>query len=356
MMDIERRINAFVRLGGLAKMFANPAEAKRDDELYDRFSEKMEAAIRLSFFQNGWFTETNIRSAFDGIAAYLDEQSLREWTQRYPGLKKEGSPKRVGVIMAGNIPMVGFHDMLCVLLSGNIFLGKLSSDDKLLLPLLAEILVAIEPGFRDRVIFTEGKLAAIDAVIATGSNNSSRYFDYYFGKYPHIIRRNRNSIAVLDGTEMDEELELLGKDIFQYFGLGCRNISKLFIPQDFDLDRLFKAIYSYKHLVDNKKYGNNYDYNKTIYLLNGEKGLLENGFVVLKEDKNISSPVATIFYERYTDEASLLERLKADASAIQCIVSKRNDINNAVGFGMTQCPAPWDYADGVDTMKFLLSI
>lgn len=356
-MDTGRRISAFVRLGALAKLFANPsAAAQQEDRLYNKFNEKIEAAIKLSFFHNGWFTEANIRSAFDGIAAYLDEQGLRKWADSYPALKESRLPKRVGVIMAGNIPMVGFHDMLCVLLSGNIFAGKLSSDDKLLLPMLAEMLIAIEPEFKEQVSFVEGKLENLDAVIATGSNNTSRYFEYYFGKYPHIIRRNRNSVAVLDGTETNEELERLGKDIFQYFGLGCRNVSKIFIPRDFDLDRLFNAIYPFRHVIDNKKYGNNYDYNKTIYLLNGEQGLLENGFLVLKEDIGIASPVATLFYERYADDGSLHEKLRTDASAIQCIVSKRKDIRNAVGFGMTQCPAPWDYADGVDTMKFLLSV
>lgn len=355
MMDTVRRIDAFVRLGKLLKGFAKPGE-QQQDSLYNEFSERMEAAIRAAYFHNGWFTEANVRSAFEGIAAYLDERSLRAWLDKYPELENKSSdPKRVGVIMAGNIPMVGFHDMLCVLLSGNIFVGKLSSDDKILLPRVVEMLIAIEPGFKDRVIFTEARMNDVDAMIATGSNNTSRYFEYYFGKYPHIIRKNRSSVAVLDGSETEEELRGLGKDIFQYFGLGCRNVSKLFIPQDFDLDRFFKAIYDYKWIVDNKKYGNNYDYNKTVYLLNGEQ-LLENGFVLLKEDIALSSPVAVIFYERYTDDEALRDRLRIDAASIQCIVSKRKDIKNKIDFGKTQCPAPWDYADGVDTMKFLLQL
>jgi hypothetical protein len=355
MMEPGRRIDAFVRLGKLVKMFADP-QCRSGDPLYEQFGEKLEVAIRQVYFHNGWFTEENVRQAFAGIAAYLDERNLREWVSRYPEINTNSSaPKKVGVIMAGNIPMVGFHDMLCVLISGNILVAKLSSGDRILLPLVAEMLIAIEPAYKDLISFAEGRMNGMDAMIATGSNNSSRYFEYYFSKCPHIIRSNRNSVAVLDGTETEEELHELGKDIFQYFGLGCRSVSKLFIPHDFDLDRVFKAIFGYKNLVDNKKYGNNYDYNKTVYLLNGDK-LIENGFVLFKEDTRLSSPVATVFYERYLDDKILHARLSMDAPAIQCIVSKRKDINNTVDFGRTQCPAPWDYADGVDTLKFLLQL
>ena len=358
MLNIERRIKAFVELGKYLKLFAAPSNPVEQaaSELYSKLGEKMEAAVRLSFHHNGWFTEANVRSALGALGASLEEPKLRQWLGNYPGLREEeGSLKRVGVIMAGNVPAVGFHDMLCVLISGNIFAGKLSGDDRLLLPLIAEALAEIEPAFAGRFSFTQERLPAIDAVIATGSNNSARYFEYYFGKYPHIIRKNRNSIAVLDGTETEDELRRLGHDIFGYYGLGCRSVSKIFVPEGFDLDRLFKAIYEFRWVLENNKYANNYDYNKTVYLLNGDS-LIENGFIMLKEDIGIASPVATLYYEYYKDEEAIRERLRQDAASIQCVVSKRADVKNKVDFGKSQRPELWDYADGVDTLKFLLTL
>lgn len=355
MLNIERRIKAFAGLGKFMDMFSDAQAGDSDNELYRKLGESMEVAIRMSFFHNGWFSEANVRNAFAAQADALKEEKLREWLGSYPEIQNEGTPKRVGVIMAGNVPMVGFHDMLCVLISGNIFVGKLSSDDKLLMPRVAEALVEIEPAFRERIIFTEARLPAIDAIIATGSNNSARYFDYYFSKYPNIIRKNRHSVAVLDGSESEEELRELGKDIFSYYGLGCRSVSKVFIPEGYDLDNIFKAIFGFRSITENNKYSNNYDYNKTVYLMNGDS-LIENGFILFKEDTALSSPVATLFYEYYKDDKSLQDRLNSVADAIQCIVSKRSDIKGRIGFGMSQCPQLWDYADGVDTMEFLLQL
>lgn len=355
MLNIERRIKAFAGLGKFMGMFADASSGSSDNELYRKLGEQVEVAIRMSFFQNGWFSEANVRNAFAAQSDALKEEKLREWLSNYPGLQDKKTPKRVGVIMAGNVPMVGFHDMLCVLMSGNIFVGKLSSDDKLLLPRVASALTEIEPGFKDRIIFTEARLPAIDAIIATGSNNSARYFDYYFSKYPNIIRKNRHSVAVLDSTETEEELRELGKDIFSYYGLGCRSVSKVFVPEGYDLDNIFKGLYGFRGITENNKYSNNYDYNKTIYLMNGDS-LVENGFILIKEDASLSSPVATLFYEYYKNDAALHERLNSAADAIQCIVTKRSDIKNKVDFGMSQCPQLWDYADGVDTMKFLLQL
>jgi acyl-CoA reductase-like NAD-dependent aldehyde dehydrogenase len=228
-MDKERRIKAFARLGKFMKAFAGKEKTgAAETQLHEAFGEKMEAVIKASFYHNGWFTEENVRNAFGAQSAALEEEKLRQWLGNYPGLENTRDPKRVGVIMAGNVPMVGFHDMLCVLISGNTFVGKLSSADKLLLPALAEALIAIEPGFGDRIVFTEGQLRSIDAVIATGSNNTARYFEHYFGKYPNIIRKNRNSVAVLDGSETEEEMRALGEDIFRYFGLGCRNVQGVY--------------------------------------------------------------------------------------------------------------------------------
>lgn len=356
MIDIERKIDAFARLGKFMKLFAvkHPPEAK-NDPLYEKHGERMEEAIARAYHFNGWFTEENVRHAMGSIGDALTQDKLRQWLSSYT-INESKAPKKVGIVMAGNVPMVGFHDMLCVLMSGNICIGKLSSDDKLLLPRIAEVLADIEPLFKDRIAFTEGIFRDIDAVIATGSNNTARYFEHYFGKYPHIIRKNRNSVAVLDGSETEEELYALGKDIFQYFGLGCRNVAKIFIPEHFDLDRLFGAIFPYSEVVNNKKYGNNYDYNKTLYLLKGGENLLENGFLLLKEDVGLSSPVATLFYERYRDEEGLKERLRADLPNIQCIVSKRELGPGTVAFGKAQSPELWDYADRVDTIQFLLSL
>jgi len=258
--------------------------------------------------------------------------------------------------MAGNIPLVAFHDWFCVLLSGNKFKGKLSSDDNLLLPFLSKVLITIEPYFENQIEFTEGQLKNMDAVIATGNNNSARYFEYYFSKLPHIIRKNRNSVAVLDGTEKSDELGLLGKDIFQYFGLGCRNVSKLFVPEKYKFDMFFESIIEFKDIVMHNKYANNYEYNRTIYLMNSDKSLLDNNFLLLKADLSYSSPIGVLFYEFYSDINSLNAKLENEKEQIQCIVSKNNNVKNAIGFGKAQCPSLNDYADGIDTMKFLISL
>ncbi len=252
--------------------------------------------------------------------------------------------------MAGNIPLVGFHDFLSVLIAGHSVVVKQSSNDKHFLPLITKYLEHVEPSFKGAIAFTEEKLTDFDAAIATGSNNTARYFDYYFGKYPNIIRKNRNSITVVTGNETEAELKGLGEDVFRYFGLGCRSVSKLFVLKGYDFDQLFKAIFEYSDIINYKKYQNNYDYNKAVYLMS-EFDLLENGFLMLKEDKSYSSPIASLFYEYYDDVDSLQEKLRQDEDDIQCIVS--NALENAVPFGQTQQPSLTDYADGVDTLEFL---
>jgi len=246
--------------------------------------------------------------------------------------------------------------MLCVLLSGNKFLGKLSSEDKLLLPFLAKILVDIEPGFAEFIDFTDGQLKGMDAVIATGSNNSARYFEHYFGKYPHIIRKNRNSVAVLNGREKKQELAELGKDVFRYFGLGCRNVSKLFVPRNYNFNDFYEAIFEQKEIVNNNKYANNYDYNKTVYLMSNDPGLLDNNFLLLKQDQRYSSPIGVLFYEFYDQITELNARLEKDKDQIQCIVSNDPQVADAIPLGTAQCPGLSDYADGVDTMSFLVGL
>jgi len=315
-------------------------------------NDKWKDLILQSFHQNGWFTEENVRNAIFSLGESINKLKLNKWISNYK-IPDTSTPKSVAVIMAGNIPAVGFHDFLCVLMCGHKFVGKLSSDDKLLLPAIAKLLIEIEPKFEKQISFTENQLKAIDGVIATGSNNSSRYFDYYFSKYPHIIRKNRHSVAVLDGTETKEDLKNLGKDIFQYFGLGCRNVSKLFVPKGYSFDEFFESIYDFKSVLSNNKYTNNYEYNRTIYLMSQTK-LLDNNFILLKEDIGMSSPVGVLYYEFYDNEKELESRLLMDKESIQCVVS--SFLKDPIPFGETQCPQLGDYADGVDTMKFLLAL
>jgi len=356
-MTTDKRIKALVTLGIFLNQFSEQGKKQEDNELNKVFYEPLKELVQSVHYNNGWFTENNVRNALSAIASSLDQEMLIEWLSLY--IKKitdQKQAKNVAVIMAGNIPLVGFHDMLCVLLSGNKFTGKLSSEDKLLLPAIAKILIAIEPEFDVYIEFTEGQLKNIDAVIATGSNNSARYFEYYFGKYPHIIRKNRNSIAVLNGNESGGDLRLLGKDVFQYFGLGCRNVSKLFVPTGYKFDSLYESIFDFQYVINNNKYGNNYDYNRTVYLMSNQPSLLDNNFLLLKEDSGYSSPIGVLFYEFYEDIAILNEKLQHDKEQIQCIVSAIPGINKVIPFGEAQSPKLSDYADGVDTMEFLIEL
>ena len=254
--------------------------------------------------------------------------------------------------MAGNIPLVGFHDFLSALITGNKVLVKLSSNDNILLPFIAEYLIEAEPSLKDQISFPEGKLENFDVVIATGSDNTSRYFEYYFGKRPNIIRKNRNSVAILTGNETSDELTALGEDIFRYYGLGCRSVSKLFVAKDYDFEAFFKALYPFNAIIEQHKYANNYDYNKAVYLMSLYK-ILENGFLMLKEDKNYASPIATVFYEFYDSLEELKIRLSKDRNQIQCLVAN-GFMADEVPFGQTQKPSLTDYADNIDTVDFLL--
>jgi hypothetical protein len=280
---------------------------------------------------------------------------LEKWLSAY-SIPEVKNAKKIGVILAGNIPLVGFDDFRCVLISGNKFCGKLPSDDKFLLPLVAEMLLEIEPRFAEQVEFTEAQLRDMDAIIATGSNNSSRYFEHYFSKYPNIIRGNRNGIAVLTGNETKEELEAFGEDIFRYFGLGCRNVTKLFVPENYNFNSFFEAIYKWGgEMLANNKYMNNYDYHKTLYLLSSIP-LLDNNFLLLKEDAGISSPPGVVFYEKYNSLEELSKKLQNESELIQCVISSPGIIAGAAPFGHSQLTGPADYADGVDVMEFLVNI
>jgi hypothetical protein len=304
----------------------------------------MNVLINREVIHNGWFTPVNVRQSLKSLGHLLNTRDLEAWTQKYIYAKE---PKKVALIMAGNIPLVGFHDFLCVLLSGHSVVAKVSSQDKYLLPALASHLVNFEPELNQKIVVTAGRIGELDAVIATGSDNSVLYFEQYFGKYPHIFRRNRTSIAVLDGKETKEQLYQLGHDIFDYFGLGCRNVSHLLIPRDFDLNRFFEAIVHFGEIANHHKYANNYDYNKAVYLLNKVE-LLDNNFVLLRETEELFSPLGMVHYHRYSSDVEVKAYLESNQEKIQAVVG-----NQYIPFGSAQCPALDDYADGIDTMSFL---
>ncbi|MES2587406.1 MAG: acyl-CoA reductase [Bacteroidota bacterium] len=306
--------------------------------------EELNAVIQKQFYLNGWFTEENVRKTFKAWSGLLRQEKLKSYTENYSFSE---NPKRIGIIMAGNIPLVGFHDFLSVLLSGHKVVIKLSSDDKTLLPTIIKLLLNFNPGLKESITISEYKLAEIDAIIATGSNNSMNYFEQYFGKYPHIFRKNRTSVAVINGNESKEELALLGEDIFTYFGLGCRNVSQVFLPKDFKLDNLIEAIFPHSDVVNHHKYTNNYDYNKAIHLM-GQQQILDNGFVLFKESEELFSPLAMLFYHHYENQAELDEFITKNQDNIQAIVG-----HNYIPFGQAQKPELNDFADGVDTMEWL---
>lgn len=353
-MNLEQRIEAFVKLGDFFKQFSTTKIEKIDDsESNTLFFDAFEMQINRAHEFNGWFNKPNVLKAFESWSEALSIENLKKWTSNY-SFNDNLMPKTVAIIMAGNIPLVGFHDFLSVLISGHNIIAKQSSNDKHFLPLIAKFLEHYHPYFKNKIIFTEGNLTNFDAVIATGSNNTARYFEHYFGKYPTIIRKNRNSVAILTGKETQEELEALGEDIFLYFGLGCRSISKIFVPENYNFDLLFNALYKFNDIINYKKYENNYDYNKAVYLMSLFK-LQENGFIMLKEDTSYSSPIATLFYEYYDSFKKLTERLANEKENIQCIAYNENVVD-FVKFGETQHPKLWNYADDVDTIAFLLKL
>jgi hypothetical protein len=347
------KINSFVALGYFLSQFSLDSNHRKQEVFNnDAFFDSFEALLELSQSHNGWFTKEQVYFAVNSWAEALTETNLNEWLSQYDFSKIK--PKTVGLILAGNIPLVGFHDFLSVLITGHSVLVKTSSNDQHLIKFFANYLISVDKDLEERITFTDGKLENFDAVIATGSNNTARYFDYYFKNKPSIIRKNRNSVAILTGNETQEDLVNLGEDIFRYFGLGCRNVSKIFVPKGYNFDSFFKAIFEYQDVIHYEKYANNYDYNKAVFLMSNFK-LLDNGFLTLKEDSSYSSPISSVFYEFYEGLEILKNRLKNEGDQIQCIVSDHL-IDNSIAFGQTQKPKLWDYADNVDTLKFLNSI
>ncbi|WP_281635892.1 acyl-CoA reductase [Flavobacterium marginilacus] len=352
-MTLDTKKSTFVKLGEFLSQFKDENCSKNETVFgNDLFFDKFTDLIQLSQSHNGWYTPEQVHFAIASWAEALTEENLTKWLSKYDFSTVK--TKNVALILAGNIPLVGFHDFLCVLLSGHNVLVKTSSNDQHLLPFLANYLIAAEPDFKNKITFIEGKLENFDAVIATGSNNTARYFEYYFKDKPSIIRKNRNSAAVLNGEETKEHLIALGEDIFRYFGLGCRNVSKLFVPKGYSFEPFFEAVFEYQDVIHYEKYANNYDYNKAVFLMSNFK-LLDNGFLTIKEDSSYSSPISSVFYEYYENLEDLQKRLDDENEQIQCIVSN-NLVKNSIQFGTTQKPNLWDYADNIDTISFLLTI
>lgn len=347
MLKRETILLAFEKLGGELIDISNGSGT---------FLSHYEAVICQAEAENPWFTRRHILHALAGLGQALEREKLDRWfsayRDRFPVNK---NPLTVGVVMAGNVPVVGFHDFISVLLSGNCFQGKLSSDDRKLLPYIAERLIAFCPELSDRIEFTEERLSGFDAVIATGSNNTARYFDYYFGKYPSIIRKNRNGTAVLTGNETADELGRLGDDVFLYFGLGCRNVSKLYVPEGYDFIPMLDAFNAFEYVINTNKYKNNYDYYRSIFLVN-QVPHLDNGIIMITESDGIASPPSVLYYETYSNMEALSKKLELDKKEIQCVISGPDGPPNAIPFGHAQKPELWDYADGVDTMGFLAGL
>jgi len=334
-LTIKQRIDAFTKLG----LFL-----KSDTNISIQFLESVT-------FKNPWYTKENVIRQLEAISANLSHDKLNGWLKDVPSNE---SQKTVGLVLAGNLPLVGFHDILCVLITGFSVQIKPSSEDAGLTSFILNELIRIEPLFKNKINFVE-RLANYDLIIATGSNNSSRYFEYYFGNKPHIIRKNRNSLAVLDGNESEKDLTDLGHDIFDYFGLGCRSVSLIFIPQDYDIATLYEGLEKFQPVINHFKYNNNYDFNKSIYLINKKKHF-DNGFLLLTEDSSLSSPLAVVHFQRYNAIEEVKEYIAVNQQSIQCVTSQieLNTSTPTFALGASQWPELSDYADGIDTIDFLI--
>ncbi|MCK4663547.1 MAG: hypothetical protein KAT68_11820 [Bacteroidales bacterium] len=363
-MNLTERIEYLVLFGELLssltqKLNDNISKASnissKTDKLAGKYFDLFKKKIEEAEIQNPWFTKKNILLRLISLSNSLSHKNLNNWINKYYSFSEKTKQKKIAVIMAGNIPLVGFHDMLCVLITGNIFVGKPSSKDIILYELVSELLQAVNTEFKELMIIEKNKLNDFDAIIATGSNNASRYFEYYFSKYPNIIRKNRTGIAVLSGNETMNDLQKLADDIFLYFGLGCRSVSKIYFPQNYDFNLFFKSIQSYKYIINHNKYANNYNYNKSILQMNNIQ-FFDNGFVILKNDNHIYSPISIINYEYYNNIKQIIKNISNQRENIQCIVSNIKEITDKIDFGCSQYPELWNYSDNIDTIKFIKNI
>jgi len=337
---LQKRIRTFAELGKAMCDGASGITAGRAG----RFAELIDT-LQLA---NPWFTPDNVRLALSSVGRTLTEENLLRWLSAYPVLQEQRQSVTVGVVMAGNIPLVGFHDLLCVLVTGNRLQAKLSNRDEPLMRAVTQTLTEIEPELDPFIELTADSLRNFDMVIATGSNNTSRYFEYYFRNIPSVIRRNRNSIAILDGTESPQELRLLGDDVFTYFGLGCRNVSKLYLPEGYDPAGLIKHWGSYETLRSHYKYSVNYDHNKAVMIVNREP-FTDGGFVLLRESSSLTPPMTLVHYEFYHPGEGPELKAELDGNMLQCVAG-----HGHLPFGSAQQPELWDYADNIDTISFVL--
>ncbi len=344
-MEKEALIDLFVQLGKVCSQLGQGKDWE-DNSIGLTAPEylKVQTVVNRQIVLNGWFTKENVQKALLDWSELLTEEKMNAWLNAYSFTE---NPKKVAVIMAGNLPLVGFHDFCSIVLSGNIAVCKLSSEDNTLLPALFEIMVTWNPEFAKHFQLSVGKMGEVDAIIATGSDNSVRHFEQYFGHLPHVFRKNRTSVAVLDGTESPQELKALGADIFTYFGLGCRNVSHLLVPEGYDFKDFFENIISYKDIIYHKKYGNNYDYHKAIFLMN-QHVMLDNNFVLLKESDDLHSPLSMIYHHTYKNQEEIDAYLKRHEKDIQVVIG-----HNHLPFGDAQTPGWTDYADNFDTMAWL---
>lgn len=340
-MTLKQRVDAFAQVGAFIERHYKKEWRESEKQLH----EGLDSLVATAFTYNGWFIPEYTHSAIQNLGSMLEPEQLNSFSVAVP--EKEGQ-KTVAVICAGNIPLVCFHDLLCVLLAGHSALIKPSSDDQILLPFFLKLLCHYEPAFESRILFASGKLSGFDAVIATGSDNTASHLHYYFGKYPNIIRKSRSSVAILTGKESKDDLKALGKDIFLYFGLGCRNVSQLLVPAGYSFDEFFEAIIDFGDVVNNKKYGNNYDYHRAIYLLE-KMPFLDNNFLMLRESDQLHSPVGTLHYRFYENENQVKEHLTTHREKIQCVVGKGH-----IPFGYSQKPVISEFADNINTLDFLV--
>jgi len=332
-MNINERIDLMARLG----------------EYFVMNDEALQSAKEKAHIENPWFSIEFIDLAIENIARYFLQKNLvQAWADAYAFNKNPSTQKNIGIVMAGNIPLVGFHDLLCVFISGHTAIVKPSSKDEVLMKHVAEKLFEWNSEAKNYIVFAE-RLKNCDAYIATGSNNSSRYFEYYFSKYPNIIRRNRTSVAVLTGEETAAELDLLADDIQLYFGMGCRNVTRLFVPEGYPFIDLLDALRKYNYFADFHKYKNNYDYQLALLIMN-RKFYMTNESIILTENESVFSPVSQVNYSFYNESKTLQESLQKNTD-IQCIAGK-----GFIPFGKGQSPSLTDYADGIDTMQFLQSL
>lgn len=351
-MKLTQRIDAFVYLGEILSLSSN--NCLKNDQT-NRYNQLINEVIINAKYSNPWFIEPFVRFSMAKISESLSRENIQNWLNEYDyKLLENDNEKKIAIIMAGNIPLVGFYDLLSVLISGNKAIVKESSKDPLIKNMV-DLLISIEPEFRDYIFFENATIHDFDAVIATGSNNSKRYFDYYFSSYPSIIRGHRNSIAVLTGNETEQELEKLSDDVFTYFGLGCRNVSKIYIPKNFEIGRLIRAFSVYENLlINNSKYFNNYEYYKSIYLVN-KTPFYDSGFAMLKKDESLVSPISVVYFEEYNSQELLNEKLIELKQQIQCVVSN-NPFFSEIKLGYAQSPRLNDYADGIDVLNFCIEM